>query len=265
MSRRGQSSVVGAASAMSKAQTKITNTNAGQRAKLALSAPNSYHLFMSAQPTPEQLDLAERIKEHLIKISRSMPKEFIVIRGWAVHAHGAKEYSFDGDAMVSFVAHGVLRDEYPVVPNPRLDKCQYHYQGFEIDLYVEHQHKLRVPFEELQAYAQEKMDMWVACPEHLLVLKLGAIKDRGHSPKGQKDKEDVAKLLMVIAPQPNCALLNSHLNDDDIKVIYEIVNNREVNLAIANGNAHLASRQNLAKVWEDIHEVCRLQQNGPDV
>ncbi len=220
---------------------------------------------MSAQPTPEQLDLAERIKEHLIKISRSMPKEFIVIGGWAVHAHGAKEYSFDGDAMVSFVAHGVLRDEYPVVPNPRLDKCQYHYQGFEIDLYVEHQHKLRVPFEELQAYAQEKMDMWVACPEHLLVLKLGAIKDRGHSPKGQKDKEDVAKLLMVIAPQPNCALLNSHLNDDDIKVIYEIVNNREVNLAIANGNSHLASRQNLAKVWEDIHEVCRLQQNGPDV
>src|SRR5258708_475811 len=100
------------------------------------------------QPAPEQLDLANRINAHLIKVSSSMPKEFIVIGGWAVHAHGAKEYSFDGYAMVSFIAHGILRDEYHIVPNPRLDKHQYHYQGFDVDLYIEHQHKLRIPFEE---------------------------------------------------------------------------------------------------------------------
>ena len=111
-----------------------------------------------------------------------------MIGGWAVHAYGAKDLSFDGDAMVSLVAHGTLRDEYELTRNSRMQKEQFTAPtGHSIDLYVEHQHGLKVPFDELQAFCQQKDGLFVPCPEHLLILKLVAAKGRAGSAKGQKD------------------------------------------------------------------------------
>ena len=139
---------------------------------------------------------AEAIREFLVDLSEHFEREFIVIGGWAVHAYGAKNYSLDGDAMISYEVQGTLRDSYEVTKNARMHKEQFRCPtGDDIDLYVERQHRLPVPFAELQAYCRLQAGMWVACPEHLLILKLGAWRDRGHTPKGQKDRQDMINLL----------------------------------------------------------------------
>lgn len=216
----------------------------------------------------EQLDLAEVIKSHLQTVSASLDGGFIVIGGWAVHAWGKRDYSLDGDAMVSFEALGVLRDEFLVTPNPRMNKQQYQLHGFDVDLYVEQQHKLPVSFDDLSLKAKVKEGMWVACPEHLLALKCAAAKDRSGTPKGDKDKQDIVLLVGLIRESDfDCEVLNKYIEAPEATVILEALNDKELFLGLANGNSFEAKalRGKALKSWEDIYELCKLQQEGPGI
>lgn len=217
--------------------------------------------------SPDNYEFAAQIKAHLQRVSESLGKEFIVIGGWAVHAHGASQLSLAGDAMISVIANGVLRDEFIVTPNPRLGKQQYQADGFDVDLYVEHQHKLRVSFDEIQAHAVQREGMWVACPEHLLILKCGAISNRGATPKGAKDKRDLLSLLSVVAADPCREILDKHLLESDEESIRSAMQDADAILELAEGNSHLAKQlsRKFSQEWEGICELLRSNQTGQSV
>jgi hypothetical protein len=135
--------------------------------------------------TPQERDDAARTLAFLRELSADFGNEFIVIGGWALHAYRAQNLSRQAEAMVSYQAQGTLRDRYPITKNARMHKEQFvGPSGHDVDLYVENQHALAVSFRELQAGAKEKEGLWVACPEHLVVLKLAAARNRSHTPKG---------------------------------------------------------------------------------
>jgi hypothetical protein len=151
----------------------------------------------------------------------------VVIGGFAMRAHGAKGFSHDGDIMVDQPTYGALRDRlrFNLSRNPRLGKNQFTAPaGFEVDVYVENQHKLRVPFDEVQAYGERKNNLWVACAEHLLILKLDALKDRRHTDKGEKDIDDIL-VLMMPGRFEHADLLKQHMRPEDWELLAEVVEN----------------------------------------
>ncbi len=135
---------------------------------------------------------ALRIRDFLVELCADLAPDFVVIGGWAAYAHGSGQLSLDGDALISYVALGTLRDRFEVTPNPRLKKDQFRGPtGHDIDLYVERFHGLPVAFDEAQACAQERGGLRVVCPEHLTILKLSAEADRRGTGKGDKDALDL--------------------------------------------------------------------------
>ena len=116
-------------------------------------------------------------------------------------------------------------------------------------MYVEHQHGLPVPFDELQSCARPLEGMHVASPEHLLILKLSAAKDREGSAKGEKDKRDIIRIIQTIekdsARHPE--ILGRFLTDDDWKKIESIINDVRLTDRISGGNSFNAKalRSNL--------------------
>lgn len=196
----------------------------------------------------------DKIKEFLEEMCGIFGKEFIVIGGWAVHAYECKAKSLDGDAMVSFAAEGTLRDSYIVTKNARMKKSQFLCEaGCDIDLYVEHQHGLRIPFDELQAYSRTIGKLETACPEHLLILKLDAYRARKHTPKGAKDREDLMSMLAGI-PLKKTEIFQKYLENADIAALQEVVEDRTCALGLCGQNASAAKtlRQKAAKALATI-------------
>jgi len=178
-----------------------------------------------------------KIKEFLEELCQSFPEDLIVIGGWAVNAYGCKGKSLDGDAMVSHTVEGTLRDSYLVTKNLRMKKSQFICPyGCDIDLYVERQHGLRIPFDEIQAYSQKKGHLRVAAPEHLILLKVDAYRDRKNTPKGSKDKEDILSLLGKVS-LTNKDIFERHMEKEDAETLKEIVSDTITALNLANQNS----------------------------
>jgi len=165
----------------------------------------------------------QKIKEFMQFLSQTLNDEIIVIGGWAVHAYGCKDTTFDGDAMISYRAEGELGDSYLITKNPRRKKSRFQCEAnCDIDLYVEHQHGFRITFEEIQAYHEKRDGMNVACPEHLLVLKIDAFKDRHGKPNGAKDKEDLIRLL-IHALFKHPSILEKHFEPEALELLPKAV------------------------------------------
>src|SRR3990172_2523791 len=119
----------------------------------------------------------------------------VFIGGVAVYLHavnnpktrGLAEASHDADFMLALSDFADLRDAEEIVPNRRLSKHQLIRGGVEFDVYVERRNGLLVPFDEAAAHAVHYGAIRAACPEHLLVLKLEAYRERMASAKGDKD------------------------------------------------------------------------------
>jgi hypothetical protein len=191
----------------------------------------------------------EEIRSTLQKFTEAFGDEFITIGGWAAVAYGAKGKSLDGDAMVSYQVEGILRDSYLVEKNPRMAKSQFICEaGCDIDLYVEHQHRLRIGFDEIQAYSRKMDGLKVPCPEHLVVLKFDAWKARAMTPKGHKDKQDLLQLLAK-ADFRNPELLEKHLADEEMLDLLSLTKDSSLALEVCSGNAVEAKqlRLNAAK------------------
>lgn len=108
---------------------------------------------------------------------------------------GRRAYTHDADLYVSLASWAAIRDAYVVVPNRRLSQHQITIDGVELDLYLEHNNALRVDFSDLVEASVVIDGARVACVEHLLLLKLSALRERWGSEHGAKDRRDVAMLL----------------------------------------------------------------------
>jgi hypothetical protein len=190
----------------------------------------------------------EKIRGFLVRMTETFGNQFITIGGWAVNAYACKGKSLDGGAMISFQTEGSLRDSYIVEKNPRMKKSQMLCEAnCDIDLYVEHQHGLKVPFDEVQAYCQKKAGLVVPCAEHLLVLKLQAFKERRNSPKGNKDQEDMLQILAKV-PFEHPEILERYLEEEDLEILLETTKNVPCSLRITSENAQAAKQlRNQAK------------------
>ena len=84
---------------------------------------------------PEMRKRILGIRKQLADLCEYFGGSFVVIGGWAIHAHNPRELTLDGDAMVSLETDGTLRDMFEVTPNPRMKKKQFvGKDGFDFDL-----------------------------------------------------------------------------------------------------------------------------------
>ncbi len=169
--------------------------------------------------------------KHLQAIARKLTADYadaIFIGGIAVSAHAGRlgarfqEASHDADLYISLVGKAALRDRYEVRRDSNLGKDSAVIEGEDVDLYVEHQHPLGVPFDAIAAHAQDINGIRVAALEHLLVLKLDAAQDRMGSGKGEKDVRDVARIVALLE-KPRKGVLSDYMTGERSKTLKKIM------------------------------------------
>lgn len=179
------------------------------------------------------------------EIQEWFPEGVAFIGGIAVYAHAmAKDEtaqyaakSHDADFMILLPEFVDLRDIEALTPNRRLGKQQFVKNGYEFDVYVEGQNDLPVPAAEALVSSEIKSGLRVACCEHLLVLKAAALLDRRGSAKGDKDEDDIVRIMLVADALDTDKL--SRLTDAFVSEIERAVAGDAV-LRLASGNKHLA-------------------------
>lgn len=188
-----------------------------------------------------------KILDHCREFSQTLT-DIIFIGGVAVYLHSLRakqgvplEASHDADFMVSIADYGYLKDMEEVTATPRLGKHQMFSGGVEFDVYVERLNKLVVPYDEVAAHAKTIDGIRVACLEHLLVLKLEAVGDRGHTSKGEKDARDVVKLGLLLGKKVDKKRLAPYLRKDHLASLAAIAKS-SVFYELAGKNAHVAKR-----------------------
>jgi hypothetical protein len=137
-----------------------------------------------------------------------------------------------------------LRDIEEVTPNRRLSKHQLIKNGFEFDIYTERYSSLIVPFDQVKAHAEKYDLISVTCLEHLLVLKLEALKDRIKSSKGSKDAKDILRISQIASIRDmtlDANLIDGYISDEHVEFLRHIEKGPE-HLSLAKGNAKLAKK-----------------------
>lgn len=174
------------------------------------------------------------------------PEGLAFIGGIAVYAYAKSRtetealaaQSHDADFVISLSDYVDLRDLVALTPNRRLSKQQFTQGGFEFDVYVEGQASLLVPIDEVMASSEERSGLRVASIEHLLILKAAALQDRKGSSKGDKDEDDIVRILLV-SDEPLQADRLVRLEDDLMSEIERAVGG-DACLRLAKGNSHFA-------------------------
>jgi hypothetical protein len=181
-------------------------------------------------------------------IGRERP-EAVFIGGVAVYLHTVRaalaavppESSHDADFMISFSGYGALKDAEEITYNARLHKHQMLVGEVEFDIYVERLNRLVVEYDEIVTCAESIEGVPVACPEHLLILKLEAYDSRWNSSKGVKDRRDVARLGLMLAGTARTDLILPHLRDGLIGRLRDVAGSKVFH-DLCGRNAHEAGR-----------------------
>jgi len=150
-------------------------------------------------------DEYERLWRDALEVQELYPAA-VFIGGLAVAAHvldlpGREELAaptHDADLMIPLADVPDMVEREGMLTNRRLDKREFFRDGFAFDVYVQREHKLAVPYED--AYAAGEVSgrgLRVASWEHLLLLKADAVAERRLSSAGEKDGQDIARLLIV--------------------------------------------------------------------
>lgn len=199
------------------------------------------------------------------EIQEWFPEGIVFIGGIAVYAHATSDpdnaefaaQSHDADFMILLPDFVDLRDIEALTPNRRLGKQQFVKNGFEFDVYVESQHGLAIPAGEAVAESVMRAGLRVACPEHLLILKAKAMRDRKGSPKGDKDEDDVVRILLV-ATEAEASRL-TRLTDEMLDDLEAAVGG-DAPMRLATGNSHRAKsiRDKARSRLGDVREAHRL-------
>jgi hypothetical protein len=185
------------------------------------------------------------IKEY----QEEFPDNLVFIGGIAVYCHSTghdeanafTEYTHDADFMIATPQFYELREGEFVTKNARLGKYQTERHGVEFDIYEQQISHLAVPVEEVIAASEIQNKIRVASLEHLLVLKTAAFLDRQSSPKGEKDANDITRILFLIADKQITPHRLKHLTPDMNETI-ERISKSDAPLRLARGNAHFAHK-----------------------
>jgi hypothetical protein len=177
------------------------------------------------------------------------PENLAFIGGIAVYCHAMDneeaqsfiEHTHDADFMIATQEFYALRNEENVQKNARLGKYQTERHSIEFDIYEQQISSLTVPVEEVLAASEMRHGVRVACLEHLLALKMAAFLDRQTSSKGEKDANDVARILYLAADRPITAFRLAHITPEMQDALHRIAKG-PVALNLAQGNAHVANR-----------------------
>lgn len=206
----------------------------------------------------------QRLLNAVAEIQEWFPEGIAFIGGIAVYAHAAASgmakfaaMSHDADFMISLPDFADLRDVEVLTPNRRLGKQQFSKAGFEFDVYVEGQHGLPIPADEAIAASELRSDLRVACAEHLLILKLKAYEDRKGSSKGEKDEDDLIRLLLLHNTWRSELLVRI---TDEMRTLLASVVTRDSVIRLSGGNLHEARElrvktQNSLAAIEKAHEA----------
>lgn len=175
------------------------------------------------------------------------PEGMILIGGVAVYLHAKHkqmddllEASHDADMYLSMSDYIDLRDIEEVTQNKRLNKHQIIKEDIDIDIYVENQHSLAIPFYDISAHSVVVNGLRIACLEHLLILKVDAAMDR-RGEKKKKDNRDLAKIILLL-DKPDNNILDQWLTNDRLEYIFSLKRKTDLFLEIAKGNAHTAKQ-----------------------
>lgn len=192
----------------------------------------------------------------------------VFIGGVAVFAHIMESayrdffsFSHDADFVISLSDYTDLKDIEQVTPNRRLSKAQFYKGGFEFDVYVEGQNDLSVPYGEIAAHSEVKFGIRVACQAHLLVLKLKALESRGGSSKGEKDEDDVIRILLTMDEDDVSPHLMARLDDNMVLNLERIVRS-DASVRLTSGNLHRASELRRIVV-ETLQQIIHLKNRAP--
>lgn len=211
----------------------------------------------------------ERLLGAVDQFQELFPEGLVFIGGIAVYAYArSKEetaalaaQSHDADFMILRSEFIELRDITVMTANKRLSKHQFVEAGFEFDVYVEGQTDLVIPVDEAVANSEFRSGLRVACIEHLLILKAKALKDRKGTSKGNKDEDDMVRILLVAEEIDGDRL--SRLTEDALTEIRRAVEG-DSPLRLAQGNSHAAKnlRNKARERMEEINNVFSYANGG---
>ena len=182
------------------------------------------------------------------EVAGLFPDGVAFIGGVAVFAHAKSRedlakyaaYSHDADLVIARADFMDLRDVEVVTSNRRLQKHEFIKGGIQYDVYVEGTSGLVVPVPEIIAASQEIDGIRIASPEHLLVLKLEALKDRKGSGKGEKDAADVYRILLSMEGRKVVGERLAHMAQEQ-RMELAAVRRSPAALSLTGGNQHEAS------------------------
>ena len=135
--------------------------------------------------------ITERSFEVLQKIKKEF--KFILIGGWATYLYSKTLKSRDIDIIMDYKELEKIKLNYNLKKNENLRKYEIIIDGIEIDIYVAFYSNLTIPLDKISTKSIESFN--VINIEELIILKQGALLDRGESEKGFKDKIDILSLL----------------------------------------------------------------------
>jgi hypothetical protein len=203
----------------------------------------------------------------VLKVARTVSElgggEVVLIGGVATYLQVQRrpraglplEMTHDVDVSVSMVAMGTIRELEATTKNERLHKWQLDLGGVEVDIYPQHASKLRFGYDDLRPYAQTYRGLSIASVPHLALLKLDALRDRGRSGKGDKDRRDLAKLVVLLhGTAQTRRFLATLASRRDVQDIDRDVLKSSAFMMIARGNAKVASELR-TKAIEAIADV----------
>ena len=139
-------------------------------------------------------DITEESWNKLQEMRKSF--DFILIGGWAIYLYTKMHKSKDIDIIVDYDVLRSLSSLGNVQKNDRLHKYEIKSGRFDVDIYLPGYSRLALPAEEIFKELNRVVDGFhVPTPEALMVLKLGAAKERLKSIKGEKDAIDILSML----------------------------------------------------------------------
>lgn len=150
------------------------------------------------QPDP---DFVQGVMERFV---REFPAA-VLVGGWAAYLHTGGAKSHDIDVIVDLPTFGALGSRYTLVPSAHVGgrKFQTEVEGVEVDVYPVHQSRLgaflHVPVEVLLERSELVSGVRVLSLEALFVAKMAALLDRPDSLPGEKDRQEMVRLLTAPA------------------------------------------------------------------
>lgn len=121
--------------------------------------------------------------------------DFVLIGGWAVYFYTKALKSKDIDIIVDFDNLSILRVNYDLFKNARLNKYEAVKGEVQIDIHLPHFSKIGIPVEDLINNVENLEGFKILSKDYLLALKFFVFSQRANTPKGMKDFIDIVSLI----------------------------------------------------------------------